>query len=184
MGPISKKVIAGLKKAKNKKIVNFQEFKEAKEYSAELDKTIVSEESLSKYDPLHAVYVYAQNKVSVLAEQLSDLKAVAKIANALADADDIYLPQGPPTSPLTKSYFTCWGFFDLCVGLKKESFGTIIIDVLKNTKSDPGLIKIIECMQNSRMGIYQHEGFDERFVNFRELPISHLTVLPFLHTKK
>ena len=169
MGPISKKVIAGLKKAKNKKIVNFQEFKEAKEYSAELDKTIVSEESLSKYDPLHAVYVYAQNKVSVLAEQLSDLKAVVKITNALADADDIYLPQGPPMSPLTKSYFTCWGFFDLCVGLKKESFGTIIIDVLKNTKSDPGLIKIVECMQNSRMGIYQHCGFDEGFVNFKEL---------------
>ena len=30
MGPISKKVIAGLKKAKNKKIINFQELKEAK----------------------------------------------------------------------------------------------------------------------------------------------------------
>ena len=69
MGPISKKVIAGLKKTKNKKIINFQELKEAKVYADNLEKTIVSEKDLSKYDPLHAVYIYAQNKVSVFVEE-------------------------------------------------------------------------------------------------------------------
>jgi len=117
MGPISKKVIAGLNKATNQKIIDFKELKEAKAYAQDLDKTIVSENELSKYDPLHAVYIYAQNKVSVLVEQLSGLPALSKLTNTLGQADDIYSPSSPPMSPLTKSYFTCWGFFDLNVGI-------------------------------------------------------------------
>lgn len=169
MGPISKKVIAGLKKAKNQKIIDFKELKEAKTYAQDLDKTVVSEDDLSKYDPLHAVYVYAQNKVSVLVEQLSDLPALSKLTNMLEQADDIYLPSFPPKSPLTQSYFTCWGFFDLCVGIKKESFGTVILDFLKNLKAEPGLIKIVECMQDSRMGIYVHKGRLDRYIILEEL---------------
>ncbi len=169
MGPISKKVIAGLKKAKNQKIIDFKELKEAKAFAQDLDKTVVSEDALTKYDPLHAVYIYAQNKVSVLVEQLSDLPALSKLTNTLEQADDIYLPSSPPKSPLTQSYFTCWGFFDLCVGIKKESFGTVIIDLLKNLKTDHGLIKTIECMQNSRMGIFIHKGLVDRYVILEEL---------------
>ena len=169
MGPISKKVIDGLKKAKNQKIINFSEIKEAKAYAQDLDKGVVSEDELSKYDPLHAVYIYAQNKVSVLVEQLSDLPALSKLTNTLSKADDIYLPSFPPKSPITQSYFTCWGFFDLCVGIKKESFGTVILDLLKKLKADPGLIKVIECMQYSRMGIYVHKGHLDRYVILEEL---------------
>jgi len=83
MGPISKKVIAELKKAKNQKILDFKEIKEAKAYAQDLDKTVVSKDALSKYDPIHAVYIYAQNKVSVLVEQLSDLPALSKLTNTL-----------------------------------------------------------------------------------------------------
>jgi len=169
MGPISKKVIAGLKKAKNQKIIDFKELKEAKTFAQDLDKTVISEDSLSKYDPLHAVYIYSQNKVSVLVEQLADLPALSKLTNTLEQADDIYLPSSPPKSPLTQSYFTCWGFFDLCVGIKKESFGTVILDLLKNLKADPGLIQTIECMQNSRMGIFIHKGRLDRYILLEEL---------------
>lgn len=169
MGPISKKVIAGLKKAKNQKNIDFKELKEAKAYAQDLDKTVVSEDRLSKYDPLHAVYIYAQNKVSVLVEQLSDLSVLSKLTNTLEQADDIYLPSSPPKSPITQSYFTCWGFFDLCIGIKKESFGTVILDLLKNLNADSGLIKIIECMQNSRMGIFIHKGHLDRYVILEEL---------------
>ncbi|MBC2703777.1 hypothetical protein [Desulfobacula sp.] len=169
MGPISKKVIAGFKKAKNQKIIDFKELKEAKAYSQDLHKTVVSEDDLEKYDPLHAVYIYVQNKVSLLVEQLSDLPALSKLTNILEQADDIYLPSSPPKSPLTKSYFTCWGFFDLCVGIKKESFGTVILDLLKNLKADPWLIKIIECMQSSRMGIFIHKRNLDRYVILEEL---------------
>ena len=169
MGPTSKKIIAGLKKVKNKKIINFQELKEAKIYAENLEKTVISKEERGKHDPLHAMYIYAQNKVSVLVEQLSDLSAVSKLTNILEQADETYMPSFPPQSPVTQSYFTCWGFFDLSVGIKKESFGTIILDVLRTIKADPGLITIIECMQNSRMGIFVHKGFQDRYVILEEL---------------
>ena len=70
MGPISKKVIAGLQKAKNQKIINFRELKEAKDYAQDIDKTIISEDKLSKYDPLHAIYIYAQNLYQVQLDML------------------------------------------------------------------------------------------------------------------
>jgi len=55
------------------------------------------------------------------------------------------------------------------VGIGKETFGTVIIDICKSLKVDQGLIKIFDCMQNSRMGFYIHEGISEGFVHLREL---------------
>ena len=169
IGPISKKVINGLRKTAGKKVIDISAIREAKIYAENLEKTVITEKGLSELDPLHGVYVYAQNKLSVLIEQLAELPALTKLNNAYADAQDTYMPSGPPMSPLTASYFTCWGFFDLCVGVKKETFGTVVIDLCRFLKVDPGLITIFECMQKSRMGFYVHEGFSGRFVNLREI---------------
>jgi hypothetical protein len=169
MGPISKKVITALKKVKHQRIIDFSEFKKAKINAQELDKSVISQKDLSKYDPLHAVYIYAQNKVSVLIDQISELPALSKLTNAYIEAEDIYMPSGPPMSPLTTSYFTCWGGFDLCVGIKKESYGTILLDVLKTLKVDPGLITLVECMQNSRMGMYVQKDSFDKYVILEEL---------------
>jgi len=163
-GPISKKVIAGLKKTKNQKVIDLSAFKKAKIYAEDLEKTIISQKDMEKYDPLHAVYIYAQNKISTFVEMLVDLPALTKLTNAYADAEDLYLPSGPPMSPLTKSYFTCWGLFDLCIGSQKETFGTIIIDLCKFLKVDPGLIHVFECIQKSRMGFYVHKGTLDKYV--------------------
>ena len=167
--PISKKVLSGLRKEINKKVIDISELKNAKIHAENLEKSVITEKELSELDPLHGVYAYAQNKISVLVEQVAELPALSKLINAYAGAEDIYMPSGPPISPLTKSYFLCWGFFDLCVGIKKESFGTVIIDICRSLNLDPGLIKIFECMQNSRMGFYIHEGFSQGFVHLREL---------------
>ena len=129
----------------------------------------MKKKELAKLNPLHGVYAYAQNKISILVEQLGELSPLSKLIDAYADAENEYMPSGPPISPLTKSYFTCWGFFDLCVGLKKESFGTVVIDVCKYLGVHTNLITVFECMQNSRMGFYVHEGFSGKFINLREL---------------
>ena len=167
--PISTKIIAGLRKTNSRKVVDISELRDAKITAENLDKTIITGKQLSRLDPLHGVYAYAQNKLSVIIEQLSDLPALSKLTDTYTNAEDVYMPSGPPMSPLTKSYFTCWGFFDLCVGLKKETFGTIVIDVCRFLKADPGLITIFEHMQKSRMGFYVHEGVSGKFVNLREI---------------
>ena len=167
--PISKKVLTGLRKEINRKVIDISELKNAKIHAEDLEKSVITEKELSELDPLHGVYAYGQNKISVLVEQVADLPALSKLTNAYSDAEDIYMPSGPPISPLTKSYFLCWGFFDLCAGIKKETFGTVIIDICRSLNVDPGLIKIFECMQNSRMGFYIHEGVSQGFVYLREL---------------
>jgi len=168
-GPISKKVISSAQKALKRKIIDISELRKAKIRAEDLEKTIISEEGLSEYDPLHAVYIYGQNKISVFIEQIAELPGISKLTNAYVHAEDLYMPSGPPMSPLTKSYFTCWAYFDLCAGIKKESLGTVAIDVCKFFNVDEGLIRVFENMQNSRMGFYVHEGISGNCVSLREL---------------
>ena len=60
---------------------------------------------------------------------------------------------------MTNYYFTNWGFFDLCVGKQKETFGTVIIDLCKQLGVGQVKITIMKSMQNSRMGFYIHKCF-------------------------
>lgn len=168
-GPISKKVLSGLRKSINRKIIDISELRNAKIHAENLDKTTISTEELSRFDPLHGVYIYALNKISIFTEQLAELPAVTRLTNAYAGAEDLYMPSGPPMSPLTGSYFSCWGFFDLCAGIKRESFGTITIDLCRSLSVNEGLLTVFECMQNSRMGFYVHEGISGQYVFLREL---------------
>ena len=64
-------------------------------------KTVVTQKELADLHPAHAVYVYAQNQVSVMSEQLTALKEMARFAKLISKAEDEYLPSGPPMSPLT-----------------------------------------------------------------------------------
>jgi hypothetical protein len=168
-GPIAKRVISDLRKQSKRKVVNLDEVRSAKIDADDLQKTVLSSEDLADHDPLHGVYVYAQNMLSVLTEQLGELPALMKLNNAYADAHEIYMPSGPPMSPLTTSYFTCWGLFDLVAGVKKESFGSICIDLCRALHVNRHLIRVFEIMQGSRMGFYVHEGTDQEFVLLREI---------------
>lgn len=166
---ISERIITGLASTKEQKIVDLVSMKNARVRGEELMDSIVSNEKLSRLDPLHAAYAYGQNMLSVFVEQLTELPELSELAGLYADAEDEYMPSGPPMSPLTRSYFTCWGCFDLCAGAKKETFGTIAIDICKALGADAKLIRIFEKMQASRMGFYVHEGFSGRHVLLREL---------------
>lgn len=168
-GPISKKLVSSAQQLLQRRVINISEWREAKIKAEDFDKTIISHGDLSKFDPLHGAYVYGQNKISVFVEQLAELPTLSELTNVLADAQEEYMPSGPPISPLTASYFTCWGFFDLCAGVKRESFGTVIIDLCKFFDVDKGLISVFEKMQNSRMGFYVHEGRSGKYVLLREL---------------
>jgi hypothetical protein len=155
---IAKKIIADLDKIAKRKIINLEDIKRAKARAEDLETTISSDKELSQLDPLHAIYVYGQNRLDLLVQQLAQLPACSKLVSACAEADDIYMPSFPPMSPVTTSCFSCWCMFDLRVGVGKESFGDIAIKVCQALSSDPNLISIFKKMQKSRMGLYLHEG--------------------------
>ena len=169
-GPLARKVIASAQRHLQKKITSLADWREAKVRAEDFQKTIISANDLTQYDPLHGLYIYGQNQLSVLIEQLAELPMLEKLADLYAEAQEEYMPSGPPMSPLTTSFFTCWGFFDLCRGgAKKESLGTVAIDFCRFMNMDEGLITVFEKMQESRMGIYKHEGASGGYLVFREL---------------
>lgn len=157
-GPIARKVIASAQDHLQNKVTNLFDWRDAKIRAEDFQKTVIPQNKLTEYDPIHTLYIYGQNQLSVLIEQLCELPMLEKLADAYAQAEGEYMPSFPPMSPLTGSYFVCWGAFDLCSGAKRETFGTIAIDLCKFLNVDEGLITLFEKMQASRMGIFKHEG--------------------------
>lgn len=168
-GPISRNVLSSARQLLRRKVVDLTAWRDAKIRAEDFDTTTLSQEKLSAYDPVHGMYIYAQNQLSVLIEQLVELPMLDQLTDAYAEAQDEYMPSGPPLSPLTKSYFCGWGYFDLNAGAQRETFGTVTIELCKFLNVDEGLIRIFEIMQQSRMGMYLHEGVSGRYLWLREL---------------
>ena len=121
------------------------------------------------FDPLHTVYIAVQNATSIFAERVSVLREFKPYHQLAAKAEDEYLPSGPPMSPLTRSYFTTWAFFDLRFGPDRETIGTCLLDVGESLGFEAGVLDVIRTCSESRMGIYaQRESRDGRCL-LREL---------------
>lgn len=116
--PIAAKLVGKMKRALNGKVVNLRSFVAGRAAAEELQKQVVTEQ-LAGCHPAHAAYVYAQNQVSVMSEQLTGLKEMAPFAHIVSEAEDLYMPSAPPMSPLTTSYFTCDAERDGVVCLQK-----------------------------------------------------------------
>ena len=168
MGPISRKVVAAVEKERRRRVIDFSALKLGAEQAEALERGVISETDMREYDLLHAVYIYAQNKMSVCVEQIAELPACADLVNAYAETEERYMPSGPPMSPLTGSYFFSWGVFDLAVGAEKETLGTVVIDLCQVVGTEESLIQLFEHMQTSRMGLYVHEGVDDGHVLLSE----------------
>ena len=169
-GPIARKVIAKARQSLQEKVTNLSDWKTGKVNAENFQKTVIEQEKLTEYDPAHAIYIYAQNQLSVLIEQIIELPMLDKLADAYDTELEEYAPSSPPMSPVTTSFFTCWSSFDLTTtGSKKETFASIAIDFCKFMNVDPGLVGVYEKMQASRMGIYKHEGSEAGYVFLTEL---------------
>ena len=168
-GPVARKMLKALEKEKKRKTIDFDALRIGAKRAAELERGLISEAQMRDLDPLHAVYVYAQNRISVLVEQLTGLPPCAGLVQAYEDAEDEYMPAGPPMSPLTMSYFFCWGVFDLRVGDSKETLGTVAIAVGRALGMEDSLLTLFRHMQESRMGFYMHQGTDDSLVMLKEL---------------
>jgi len=121
------------------------------------------------YDPAHAAFIYAQNFVSLLSEQMSLMKELRQFAKIVGKAEEEYLPGFPPLSPITTSYFTMWAFFDVLFGQSHETIGTCLLRLARDMAFPGWLVDAIGAMQTSRMGFYVHEGFEDRFIRLREI---------------
>ncbi len=167
--PIAEKLVARMKREVRGRVVNLRDVITGRAAAEELQRTAVTKEVLAGFHPAHAAYVYAQNQVSVMSEQLTALDEMAPFADIVSQAEDLYMPSGPPMSPLTTSYFTCWAFFDACVEPANETIGTTILQVGAPFGMHDEMLHLIRLMQESRMGLYVHEGTEGSLVVLREI---------------
>ncbi len=165
---ISNKIIHAISREQEKKIIDLKDIKNGKINAEYLQKSIITKDEMAGLDPLYAIYIFAQNNMSILVDQISQFQATAKLISAYSLAHEEYMPSWPPESPLSTSYFTCWGYFDLGVGINKESFGEVVINVSKYLKVDESIIQLYQILQGSRNGIYIHCGVEGDFVILEE----------------
>ncbi len=121
------------------------------------------------YDPAHAIFLYAQNFVSLLAENMNRMPELRKYTEIAGKAERDYMPGYPPMSPNTVSQFTMWAFFDLLFGPSQETIGTCLLRLSRDMAFPGPLVDAIRAMQDSRMGFYVHCGREGRFVRLREI---------------
>ncbi len=120
-------------------------------------------------DPVHATYVFIHHIASVFAENISRLPEMRAFTKEVETAEEQYLPSGPPMSPLTRSYFTSWAFFDHRIGNTKDTLAGCLIDANDVIWMNPDQLDALKKMNESRMGIYEHQGSQENYVRLREL---------------
>ncbi len=119
-------------------------------------------------DPCHGIYALAENIISLLAESISGMREAKGFARIVGDAEEEYMPSGPPISPLTVSCFAMWAFFDVRFGSSRETMGSCILRIAPEFDFPSWLIDTFERMQRSRMGFYVHCGSDGEGVLLRE----------------
>lgn len=167
--PIADKLLRKMQRYQQAKVVDLKAFKAGKQLADSLGQTVASNSQLAALHPAHAMYVYAQNQLSVMAEQLTMLKELDRLNYPLAEAEECYMPSGPPMSPLTRSYFTCWSLFDVSAGIAKETLCTTAMAVGRKYGAHEDLLQLFEHMQESYMAVYRHEGHDGESIVLREL---------------
>ena len=168
MGVISKKLATRLHKAK--KLLGDLRRQVAIDFS-EVPRDLQGKVTLDTpgYDPLHAAYIAAQNFTGLFMEEVTQFPEFDSYWKIYGPAQKEYMPSGPPISPLTKSFFTTWAFFDLHSGPDRETIGSCLLDVAELLEMDPFVVETIRQFQNSRMGIYEHCGSEEGRWRLREL---------------
>ncbi len=120
-------------------------------------------------DPTHAAYVFVQNITSHFASLVSGHPDMAQWSGAVAEAEDKYMPGGPPMSPLTGSYFWTWALYDLQIGDTKDTLALCQIALNDIVQMNSHQLKAARYMAHSRMGIYERIGAVGSHVRLREL---------------
>jgi hypothetical protein len=168
-GPLGQKLLRHLRRFRRSQGVDLGALKAASQESQQLLESLPDRELLQSLDPAHAPYVFLYNRVSLLAEVITSLEEFEPLVQLITRAEDAYMPEGPPISPLTRSYFGMWAYFDAAAGSYRETLGTCLLGAGSLVGLAPEFLQLLQTMQDSRLGLYVHEGTEGPSQVLREL---------------
>lgn len=158
-GPIARKLIAQVRGIKAQKVVDLEAWGEAKKRASHIaQQSQPSAEALDEVGPEFVLYAYVNNWAIGMVELLQDVPELRKYMQKFFEAQEEYMPAGPPMSPLTKSFFYQWALYDVPIGLKRETMGSILLAVGRALKMDPEFLALLKSLTEGRLGLYLHEG--------------------------
>ena len=171
MGSVADKIAKKAASQVRAKVIDLSEYRAGRERALEagLDGSRFKQLVEEGYDPAFAFYTSGLSLVANFAQVISSMPEGRAYNKAVAKAEDEYVPEGPPISPLTASYFNQWAFFDLQFGSSKETIGTCILTVAEATGMPAWMADIVRPMQQSRMGFYHHVGLEGKFVLLKDI---------------
>jgi hypothetical protein len=171
MGSVANKIAKTIAALGRSNVVDLAAWREGREVVQEagLDDKFLADLLAKGYDPCHAFYIFGQNAISILSEQISRMKEAKGFARIVGAAEDEYMPSYPPISPITSSHFTMWAMFDVQFGSSHETMGTCVLRAAQEFDFPPWLFDLFSLMQQSRMGFYVHCGSDGDAVRLREI---------------
>ena len=171
MGSVADKMAKKIAAARGSKVVDLANWREGRKMA--LDAGLGGEGPISSkfadHDPCHGIYALAQNIASLMSESMSTMKEAKGFVRIAGEAEDEYMPAGPPMSPLTVSYFWMWALFDVRFGSSRETMGSCILRIAPEFDSPSWLTDTVGLMQRSRMGFYVHCGSEGDGVLLREV---------------
>jgi len=164
---VAHEILQRIRKFQASQVVDLTLFRQAKETA--LQQRDEAAEDLDDFHPFHTLQTYMLKTVVNAGNQLGELPELSKLMDQVEAAQDEYTPDGPPMSPISKSYYLNWSVFDIATGINRETLGTCVAVVSKALGSHPGHVEFIEQMCRTRPGFYVHEGFEGDSVVLREL---------------
>lgn len=167
--PLADKILKQMQKEINKDIIDLSAVRSGRRQASDLQQTIASTEDLAALPPSHAAYAWVQNQLSVMAEQLLHFSTLHRFHTILEQSMELYTPEGPPMSPLTRSYYSCWSLFDVGIGIGRETLGSIAIAVNQRFGAHPSFIELAENMADSRCSIYQVLSTTGELITLKDL---------------
>ena len=171
MGSVADKIAKRMVSARGTKVVDMAVWREGRKLALEAgfggEGPVPAK--FEDLDPCHGIYAMAQNIVSLMAETISMLREAKGFARIVGDAEEEYMPQGPPMSPLTVSHFSMWAFFDVRFGSSRETMGSCILRMAAVFDLPDWLTDTVRLMQGSRMGFYVNCGSDGDATLLREV---------------
>ena len=171
MGSVADKIAKKIVSSRGSKVVDLASWREGRKIALEagLGDEGPIPAKFAGLDPCHGIYALAENVASLMAESIAGMREAKGYVRIVGDAEDEYMPSGPPMSPLTVSYFTMWALFDVRFGSSRETMGSCILRIAPEFDCPSWLTDTVERMQQSRMGFFVHCGSEDEGVLLREV---------------
>ena len=183
-GPVAQRLLQQLNRGRGAKVTSLAAWRDAKAAAADAkSRTPTSTKEDRKRWPEFALYTDAINLVQLLLELMhQDLHDpdFDAFVNRYVDAEEEYMPHGPPMSPLTRSYFDYWMLNDDPIGHERETFASIVVEFGRRLDVGQERVEVVRAIANSRMGLFIQEGQqgDDLFLSELVTEARHRTVCP------